>query len=153
MTRSHPSPQIPGADEEEGEAYEEPDSEEGSQFYENDSNLGQDQLSQGKTAPPAPHLLSGGSGPSLDPLPLHQMAAAMRTRRRKPWVLRKKTPSPMVIRGPPGTSEIGGGVHPRSSYRAGEVLAILFFSAASELYENEDEELAQPVARTKGVCV
>lgn len=32
--------------EEEGEAYEEPDSEEGSEFYENDSNLGQDQLSQ-----------------------------------------------------------------------------------------------------------
>lgn len=34
--------------EEEGEAYEEPDSEEGSEFYENDSNLGQDQLSQGE---------------------------------------------------------------------------------------------------------
>ncbi|XP_052055428.1 B-lymphocyte antigen CD19 isoform X1 [Apodemus sylvaticus] len=32
--------------EEEGEAYEEPDSEEDSEFYENDSNLGQDQLSQ-----------------------------------------------------------------------------------------------------------
>lgn len=32
--------------EEEGEAYEEPDSEEGSEFYENDSNLGQDQVSQ-----------------------------------------------------------------------------------------------------------
>lgn len=32
--------------EEEGEAYEEPDSEEGSEFYENDSNLEQDQLSQ-----------------------------------------------------------------------------------------------------------
>ncbi|GAB1292676.1 B-lymphocyte antigen CD19 [Apodemus speciosus] len=32
--------------EEDGEAYEEPDSEEGSEFYENDSNLGQDQLSQ-----------------------------------------------------------------------------------------------------------
>ncbi|KAM6165804.1 B-lymphocyte antigen CD19 [Erethizon dorsatum] len=35
-----------GLEEEEGEAYEEPDSEEGSEFYENDSNLGQDQLSQ-----------------------------------------------------------------------------------------------------------
>lgn len=55
MTRSHPYPQIPGPDEEEGEAYEEPDSEGGSQFYENDSNLEQDQLSQGKTArPPLP---------------------------------------------------------------------------------------------------
>ncbi|XP_021491628.1 B-lymphocyte antigen CD19 isoform X1 [Meriones unguiculatus] len=32
--------------EEEGEAYEEPDSEEGSELYENDSNLEQDQLSQ-----------------------------------------------------------------------------------------------------------
>ncbi|XP_008577236.1 PREDICTED: B-lymphocyte antigen CD19 [Galeopterus variegatus] len=32
--------------EEEGEAYEEPDSEEGSEFYENDSTLGQDQLSR-----------------------------------------------------------------------------------------------------------
>lgn len=32
--------------EEDGEAYEEPDSEEGSEFYENDSNLGQEQLSQ-----------------------------------------------------------------------------------------------------------
>ncbi|XP_040610561.1 B-lymphocyte antigen CD19 isoform X1 [Mesocricetus auratus] len=35
-----------GLEEEEGEAYEEPDSEEGSEFYENDSNLGQEQLSQ-----------------------------------------------------------------------------------------------------------
>lgn len=35
--------------EEEGEAYEEPDSEEGSEFYENDSNLGQDQVSQGES--------------------------------------------------------------------------------------------------------
>ena len=26
------------------------------------------------------------------------------------------------------------------------------FSAAAESYENEDEELAQPVARTTGVC-
>ncbi|XP_034376821.1 B-lymphocyte antigen CD19 isoform X2 [Arvicanthis niloticus] len=32
--------------EEDGEAYEEPDSEEGSEFYENDSSLGQDQPSQ-----------------------------------------------------------------------------------------------------------
>nr|XP_044602355.1 B-lymphocyte antigen CD19 [Equus asinus] len=43
---SHPHPQTPGPEEEEGEAYEEPDSEEDSEFYENDSNLGQDQLSQ-----------------------------------------------------------------------------------------------------------
>lgn len=54
MTRSPRYPQIPGPDEEEGEAYEEPDSEGGSQFYENDSNLEQDQLSQGKTAPALP---------------------------------------------------------------------------------------------------
>ncbi|XP_020013628.1 B-lymphocyte antigen CD19 isoform X1 [Castor canadensis] len=40
------SPTEAGLEEEEGEAYEEPDSEEGSEFYENDSNLGQDQLSQ-----------------------------------------------------------------------------------------------------------
>ncbi|XP_037363271.1 B-lymphocyte antigen CD19 [Talpa occidentalis] len=40
------SPLGAGPEEEEGEAYEEPDSEEGSQFYENDSNLEQDQLSQ-----------------------------------------------------------------------------------------------------------
>lgn len=37
--------------EEDGEAYEEPDSEEGSEFYENDSNLGQEQLSQGESPP------------------------------------------------------------------------------------------------------
>ncbi|KAB0394879.1 hypothetical protein E2I00_008114 [Balaenoptera physalus] len=40
------SPPGTGPEEEEAEAYEEPDSEEGSEFYENDSNLGQDQLSQ-----------------------------------------------------------------------------------------------------------
>lgn len=98
MTRSHPSPQIPGPDEEEGEGYEEPDSEGGSQFYENDSNLGQDQLSQGKTAPPpSSPPPQPGRGPSLDPFPLLQMAAAMRTLRTGPWVLRRKTPSPMVI--------------------------------------------------------
>ncbi|KAJ8798646.1 hypothetical protein J1605_016449 [Eschrichtius robustus] len=64
------SPPGTGPEEEEAEAYEEPDSEEGSEFYENDSNLGQDQLSQGKTALPHPHLLSRvGCGPSLDPPP------------------------------------------------------------------------------------
>uniref|UniRef100_A0A8C3WX32 CD19 molecule n=1 Tax=Catagonus wagneri TaxID=51154 RepID=A0A8C3WX32_9CETA len=39
------SPPGAGPGEEEGEAYEEPDSEEGSEFYENDSNLAGDQLS------------------------------------------------------------------------------------------------------------
>lgn len=98
MTRSHPYPQIPGPDEEEGEAYEEPDSEGGSQFYENDSNLEQDQLSQGKTArPPSPTSSAGAVDPRWTLLPLHQMAVATRTLRTGPWVLRKKTPSPMVI--------------------------------------------------------
>ncbi|EPQ10236.1 B-lymphocyte antigen CD19 [Myotis brandtii] len=78
-----------GAVEEEGEAYEEPDSEEGSQFYENDSNLGQDQLSQDG---------SGYENPEDDAV---------------------------------GPEEEDS------------------FSNASELYENEDEELAQPAARTK----
>eukprot|EP00069_Balaena_mysticetus_P002920 bmy_00800T0 len=40
------SPPGTGPEEEEAEAYEEPDSEEGSEFYENDSSLGQNQLSQ-----------------------------------------------------------------------------------------------------------
>lgn len=42
-----------------------------------------------------------------------------------------------------------------SPHRAGVVpgvLSFLFSPAASESYENEDEELAQPVAKTKGVC-
>ncbi|XP_066134516.1 B-lymphocyte antigen CD19 isoform X1 [Saccopteryx bilineata] len=75
--------------EEEGEAYEEPDSEEGSEFYENDSNLGQDQLSQ------------DGSG--------------------------YENPEEGVL-GPEDEDS---------------------FSNASEMYENEDEALAQPVAKTK----
>lgn len=45
-----------GLEEEEGEAYEEPDSEEGSEFYENDSNLGQEQFSQGEV--PLPLVLT-----------------------------------------------------------------------------------------------
>lgn len=49
MTRVPSYPQTLGPEEKEGEGYEEPDSEGGSEFYENDSNLGQDQLSQGKT--------------------------------------------------------------------------------------------------------
>ncbi|CAK6444926.1 unnamed protein product [Pipistrellus nathusii] len=76
-----------GPDEEEGEAYEEPDSEGGS--YENDSNLGQDQLSQDGSGYENPE--DGALGPEEEDS----------------------------------------------------------FSNASELYENEDEELAQPVARTK----
>lgn len=75
--------------EEEGEAYEEPDSEEGSEFYENDSNLGQDQLSQDGSGYENPD--EGALGPEDEDS----------------------------------------------------------FSNASESYENEDEELAQPVARTK----
>ncbi|XP_066239265.1 B-lymphocyte antigen CD19 isoform X2 [Saccopteryx leptura] len=75
--------------EEEGEAYEEPDSEEGSEFYENDSHLGQDQLSQ------------DGSG--------------------------YENPEEGVL-GPEDEDS---------------------FSNASEMYENEDEALAQPVAKTK----
>nr|XP_044986826.1 B-lymphocyte antigen CD19 isoform X3 [Jaculus jaculus] len=39
-------PPEPGLEEDEQEAYEEPDSEEDSEFYENDSNPGQEQLSQ-----------------------------------------------------------------------------------------------------------
>uniref|UniRef100_A0A8C0KCU9 CD19 molecule n=1 Tax=Canis lupus dingo TaxID=286419 RepID=A0A8C0KCU9_CANLU len=73
--------------EEEGEAYEEPDSEEGSEFYENDSNRGQDQLSQDG---------SGYENPEDEAL------------------------------GPEDEDS---------------------FSTA-ESYENEDEELAQPVTRT-----
>ncbi|XP_029803243.1 B-lymphocyte antigen CD19 isoform X2 [Suricata suricatta] len=81
------SPPPAGLEEEEGEAYEEPDSEEGSEFYENDSNLGQDQLSQDG---------SGYENPEDDALG-------------------------------PGDEDS--------------------FSSA-ESYENEDEELAQPVSRT-----
>ncbi|XP_045051253.2 B-lymphocyte antigen CD19 isoform X4 [Desmodus rotundus] len=76
--------------EEEGEAYEEPDSEEGSEFYENDSNLGQEQLSQDG---------SGYENPDDD-----------------------------------------GALGPEDEDS---------FSNASESYENEDEELAQPVTKTK----
>ncbi|MBV97160.1 B-lymphocyte antigen CD19, partial [Eschrichtius robustus] len=86
------SPPGTGPEEEEAEAYEEPDSEEGSEFYENDSNLGQDQLSQ------------DGSG--------------------------YENPEEGVL-GPEDEDS---------------------FSNAAESYENEDEELAQPVARTTGVC-
>lgn len=110
MTRAPPLPSTPGP-EEEGEAYEEPDSEEGSEFYENDSNLsnlGQDQLSQGKAAlsHASPTFAVGDVDPRWTPLPLHQMAAAMRTLTRGLWVLRMKTPSPMVIWGSCGASEI-----------------------------------------------
>ncbi|XP_058142128.1 B-lymphocyte antigen CD19 isoform X2 [Dasypus novemcinctus] len=77
-----------GAEEEEGEAYEEPDSEEGSEFYENDSNLGQDQLSQDGSGYENPE--DGALGPEDEDS----------------------------------------------------------FSSAAQSYENEGEELAQPVART-----
>ncbi|XP_070086730.1 B-lymphocyte antigen CD19 isoform X9 [Equus przewalskii] len=77
-----------GPEEEEGEAYEEPDSEEDSEFYENDSNLGQDQLSQ------------DGSG--------------------------YENPEEGAL-----------GAEDEDS-----------FSNAAESYENEDEEVAQPVTRT-----
>lgn len=69
MTQVPPVSPTPGP--EEGEAYEDPDSEEGSEFYENDSNLGQDQLSRGKTVLPhdSPTFSVVGSGPLLDPFP------------------------------------------------------------------------------------
>nr|KAF6283664.1 CD19 molecule [Pipistrellus kuhlii] len=86
-SRSRTGAADDGPDEEEGEAYEEPDSEGGS--YENDSNLGQDQLSQDGSGYENPE--DGALGPEEEDS----------------------------------------------------------FSNASELYENEDEELAQPVARTK----
>nr|AFH02983.1 CD19 [Equus caballus] len=82
------SPPGAGPEEEEGEAYEEPDSEEDSEFYENDSHLGQDQLSQ------------DGSG--------------------------YENPEEGAL-----------GAEDEDS-----------FSNAAESYENEDEEVAQPVTRT-----
>uniref|UniRef100_A0A452TPM3 CD19 molecule n=1 Tax=Ursus maritimus TaxID=29073 RepID=A0A452TPM3_URSMA len=85
--KSPPAPR-PRAQEEEGEAYEEPDSEEGSEFYENDSNRGQDQLSQDGSGYENPE--DGALGPEDEDS----------------------------------------------------------FSSAAESYENEDEELAQPVTRT-----
>lgn len=148
-------PQTPGPEEEEGEAYEEPDSEEGSEFYENDSNLGQDQLSQGKTALPAaaPPSQRRALGPRWTPFLLHQMAAAMRTLRTTPWVPGMKTPSPAVSWGPCGASATwedpeGCGAPTGQEWS----LEFSFFPAAAESYENEDEELAQPVARTAGMC-
>ncbi|XP_049644098.1 B-lymphocyte antigen CD19 [Suncus etruscus] len=81
------SPPAAGPDEE-GEAYEEPDSEEGSEFYENDSNLGPDQLSR------------DGSGYE----------------------------------------------HPEDEAQEPEYEDS--FSNAADSYENEDESLSQPVART-----
>ncbi|XP_037670956.1 B-lymphocyte antigen CD19 isoform X2 [Choloepus didactylus] len=81
------SPPGAGPEEEEGEAYEEPDSEGGSEFYENDSHLEQDRLSQDGSGYENPE--EGAAGPEDDS-----------------------------------------------------------FSSAAQSYENEGEELAQPVART-----
>ncbi|XP_010621811.1 B-lymphocyte antigen CD19 isoform X1 [Fukomys damarensis] len=54
------SPPTAGVEEEEGEAYEEPDSEEGSEFYENDSSLGQDRLSRDGSGYENPEVRSVG---------------------------------------------------------------------------------------------
>ncbi|XP_064448977.1 B-lymphocyte antigen CD19 isoform X1 [Mirounga angustirostris] len=113
----------PAGPEEEGEAYEEPDGEEGSEFYENDSNLGQDQLSQDGSGYENPE--NGALGPEDEDSFSSGNLGSL-------WGLRG----------------LGGPRRPWSPYRAGMAPGVLCFPAAAESYENEDEELAQPVTRT-----
>lgn len=98
-------------------------------------------------SPRLPHLLCGGPavGPRWTPFLPHQMAAAMRTLRTTPWVPGMKTPSPAVIWGPCGAAE-GCGAPAGQEWS----LEFSFRPSGAESYENEDEEMPQPVARTAG---
>lgn len=51
-----------------------------------------------------------------------------------------------------GLRGLAGPRRPWSPYRAGMAPGVVCFPAAAESYENEDEELAQPVTRAVGMC-
>jgi CD19 antigen len=138
----------PGLEEEEGEAYEEPDSEEGSEFYENDSNLGQDQLSQGKAALPglvAPSSQLWVGGPSLDTLLSLTDGSGYEIPEDGPLGPEDEDSFSNgnlgVLLGPHGCGVLVG---------QNDLWSSLSFTAA-ESYENDDGELVQPVTRTVGV--